>query len=55
LFGDVVNKLVVEYPVNRGIQNDEKAVTKALTAEVRPLNMGKLAKAMKGVFRSIRK
>ena len=55
LFGDAVNELVLEYPIDRGIQNDEKAVTEALTAEAGDLDMGKLAKTMKGVFKSIRK
>lgn len=53
-FGDALNELVIQKPVDRGIQHDEKAVTDALTAESVDLNMGKLAKTVKGVFKSVR-
>jgi len=44
MFGDSLNKLIIQKPVDRGLQTDEKAVTDALTAESNDLNMRKLAR-----------
>ena len=49
-----MNELIIQKPVDRGLQTDEKAVADALTAESIDLNMRKLAKTMKGVFKSVR-